>query len=82
MSSLNKIKEIDEIIALKCAFFYENKNLSNFFKLFEYVFHGVPWFLCVLLTYFFASEYFAAKAFILLIGKTYFGEFHFFVLSE
>jgi hypothetical protein len=67
-SLIKYFKEIDENVVKKCCIFYGNNFYKHFLLAFEYIFHGVPWFLLVAIGYFCNDESISKKSFILFIG--------------
>ena len=66
---MHYLKRNDEYLAKKFSVNANKKCLRKSLLIFEYSFHGVPWFLVVGLIYFFAQEHFSLKARTFLIGK-------------
>ena len=65
---MDYLKRHDETLAEKFSVYTDKKMLRIFLLIFEYSFHGVPWFLIVGLTYFFGEKKFSSIASIFLIG--------------
>lgn len=60
----------DEAIAQRCFNFMEPRiKLRRFLKTFEYIYHGVPWFLIVILMYFGGNHYLSSIALVIFKGK-------------
>jgi hypothetical protein len=62
------LKRNDEKLAKKFSANTNKKSLRKFLIIFEYCFHGVPWFLIVGLIFFFAEQKISSKARVFLIG--------------
>ena len=65
---MDYLKRNDEKLAKQFSVNTSKKSLRKFLLIFEYCFHGVPWFLFVGLTFFFAEQKFSSKARVFLIG--------------
>jgi hypothetical protein len=64
------MKDLDERLALLIHNnFRHMASLRNFLMFFEYLFHGVPWFVAAFIAYFLGNEVYSAIAYILLIGR-------------
>jgi hypothetical protein len=66
---LNFFKQLDFIVLKQCTFFYESRFWQNTLVSFEYLFHGVPWFLFTVITVLCAEVILAKKASILFSGN-------------
>ncbi len=44
----SRLQSLDENLALKFSVYSQNRSFRNSLKVFEYIFHGLPWFLFVI----------------------------------
>lgn len=65
----NRIINIDEYLAKKFAKYSKNESLRKSLLVFEYIFHGVPWFLIVISSCFLFDD--PRKAVILFAGNIF-----------
>lgn len=69
MSVSSILAEFDEAIATKCHDLMDQPSKwRSFFKSFEYLFHGVPWFFLVGIMYFLGDKYVSSIAVLLFQG--------------
>jgi hypothetical protein len=64
------LKDLDDSL-VTCIHkkFSNTHKFRQFFIFFEYLFHGVPWFAGVIITYLFGSTNYSSIAYILLLGE-------------
>lgn len=69
--STNIFVKFDEFVAQKCYdFMLRRNNWRGLLKLFEYLYHGIPWFLAVVLMYAYGDKFYSSLAVILFQGTT------------
>jgi hypothetical protein len=66
---MESIISLDEKLARSISFSIKNRNLRRLLLIFEYFFHGVPWFLMSIIAYLYSNNELASKAAIVFVGN-------------
>lgn len=65
---LNEIKRLDEKVAQFVGNNLKLQSFRHFFKLFEYIFHGVPWFIGCIVFLFYKNKILSESSALVLKG--------------